>query len=294
MRTGRDQSCGPLRHRHQKYMGFWTRPRFAINCRRRACRPCRIAAATTANTWPALEDGPAPIDVDTPSSTRRVPRHHEPSILGSAIRNNRRRGRGSNNTYDRSLLQAERSKHPRPIGQSTQALRTNRASPKRWIRRCKSIHNVTYLKLTLQHNRTILETAYFHTSSPTSPEVDHLSRLTSLEPHQVSPAHICIPPPIIALADFVGPHLGKPFLPSSILLFFSTPPFLVLPPLSLLGGRTKGCSKRQRRKHTVQNPHNLFHTLFQAYCPDLPPPPLFISFIYLFFLSHPNVALVRG
>jgi len=42
-------------------------------------------------------------------------------------------------------------------------------------------------KLTLQHNRTILETAYSHTSSPTSPEVDHLSRLTGLEPHQVSP-----------------------------------------------------------------------------------------------------------
>jgi len=43
------------------------------------------------------------------------------------------------------------------------------------------------LKLTIQRTLLILETAFSHTKSPLASEIEHLSRLTSLEPHQVSP-----------------------------------------------------------------------------------------------------------
>ena len=42
-------------------------------------------------------------------------------------------------------------------------------------------------QLTKQHNLLILETAFKHTTTPLSAEIDAISKLTSLEPHQVRP-----------------------------------------------------------------------------------------------------------
>jgi hypothetical protein len=42
-------------------------------------------------------------------------------------------------------------------------------------------------KANIQRTLQILETAFNHTKSPLATEIDHLARLTSLEPHQVRP-----------------------------------------------------------------------------------------------------------
>jgi len=65
------------------------------------------------------------------------------------------------------------------------------------------------LKLKIQRTLLILETAFSHTKSPLASEIEHLSRLTSLEPHQVSPRSPY--PSLMALhthTDSLGPHLG--------------------------------------------------------------------------------------
>jgi hypothetical protein len=52
------------------------------------------------------------------------------------------------------------------------------------------------LKANIQQTLRILEAAFNHTKSPLSTEIDHLSKLTSLEPHQVRPHY---PYPFIEL-----------------------------------------------------------------------------------------------
>jgi hypothetical protein len=49
------------------------------------------------------------------------------------------------------------------------------------------VSSLPSLKLTIQQTLRILETAFSYTKSPLSTEIDHLSKLTSLEPHQVRP-----------------------------------------------------------------------------------------------------------